>query len=183
MSSEHTYQAQSRGMPRRQADPDAVVVMPVPPGAAEPAARPPGIGQRDVHVAPNLRELVIATPVAEDDDALRAQGRDLNQVVHGVLIIGLAISTACMLAGVGLALFNRRDLPTTIPDLGELFARVVALRPSGFVGLGLLVLIATPMLRVVGSIGAFVYEHDWRFAAITCLVLGILITSIVLGHG
>jgi uncharacterized membrane protein len=127
---------------------------------------------------------VIAAPLATPQEIQIAQERrNLNAVVHGVLIIGLIISTALMLVGVGLALFSQRDLPTAVPEIGDVINRVLALRPSGFLALGLLVLIATPILRVIGSIGAFVYERDWRFAGVTTLVLGVLIVSLVLGRG
>lgn len=166
---------------------DAVVVVDLPPGAAAPeaaAVRASGAGQRDIYVAANLRELVAATSLETvQADLLAKRRRDLNEVVHSVLILGLAISTVLMLAGVGLALFEQRDLPTAVPDIGDVVGRVLALRPSGFLALGLLILIATPILRVVGSIGAFVYERDWRFAAITSLVLGILVISLFLGRG
>jgi uncharacterized membrane protein len=172
---------------RQTAEREAVVVVDVPPGTAAPetsAAHPTRAGLRDIHVVANLHELVAATPLAaSEEDALARERRDLNEVVHGVLIIGLAISTSLMLVGVGLAILYGRDLPTTVPDVGDVLDRVFALRPSGFVALGLLVLIATPILRVVGSIGAFLYERDWRFAAITSLVLAILIVSLLLGRG
>jgi uncharacterized membrane protein len=166
----------------------AVVVVPVPSSTSMPqapsATRSPAPAQRDVHVAPNLRELVTAAPLATPQEAQAAkERRDLNEVVHSVLIIGLVISTALMLIGVGLDLFYQRDLPTAVPDIGEVISRVLVLRPSGFLALGLLVLIATPILRVVGSIGAFVYERDWRFAGITTLVLVVLVISLLLGHG
>ena len=166
----------------------AVVVVPVPSRTATPytpnAAGSPAPAQRGIHVAPNLRDLVIAVPLATPQETQVAQERrDLNTVVHSVLIIGLIISTALMLAGVGLALFSQRDLPTAVPAIGDVINRVLALRPSGFLALGLLVLIATPILRVIGSIGAFVYERDWRFAGVTTLVLGVLIVSLVLGRG
>ena len=70
-----------------------------------------------------------------------------------------------------------------MPDFGDVFNRVFALRPSGFLALGLLMLIATPILRVIGSILVFLYERDWRYAGITCLVLAIVIVSLVLGKG
>ncbi len=166
---------------------DAVVVVALPRDLAAhktSAAFPTRTQVGDIHVVSNLRELVAATPLATPQaDSLARERRDLNQVVHGVLIIGLAISTALMLVGIGLALFYRRDLPTTAPDVGAVPSRVLALRPSGFVALGLLVLIATPILRVVGSIGVFLYERDWRFAAITSLVLGVLAVSLLLGRG
>jgi uncharacterized membrane protein len=172
--------------PDRPAERRAVVVVPLPAGAAAPepgAARSPGPSQRDIHVAANLRELVAATPLAPQAERLAKEQRDLNAIVHGVLIAGLLVSTALMLAGVGLALLYQRDLPTAVPDVGEVISRVLALRPSGFLALGLLVLIATPILRVIGSIGAFLYERDWRFAAITSLVLGVLVVSLLLGRG
>jgi uncharacterized membrane protein len=166
----------------------AVVVAPVPQGIATPqahtASHQAGAAQRDVHVVPDLRDLVTAAPLATPQEAQVAQERrDLNEVVHTVLIIGLVISTALMLAGIGLDLFYQRDLPTAVPDIAEVVGRVLALRPSGFLALGLLVLIATPILRVIGSIGAFLYARDWRFAALTTLVLGVLLISLLLGRG
>lgn len=164
-----------------------VMLVPVPSSAAAQAAtgRVPTASLREpVHVAPNIRQLITAAPTATPQELQIAKQRgDLNEVVHSVLIIGLGISTALMLIGVGLDLFERRDLPTAVPDIGDLIGRVLALRPSGFLALGLLVLIATPILRVIGSIVAFVYERDWRFAGITTLVLLVLIISLLLGHG
>ena len=166
----------------------AVVVVPVPSRTATPhmptATGSSAPAQHGIHVAPNLRDLVIAAPLATPQETQVAQERrDLNAVVHRVLIIGLIMSTALMLAGVGLALFSQLDLPTAVPEIGDIINRVRALRPSGFLALGLLVLIATPILRVIGSIGAFVYARDWRFAGITMLVLGVLIVSMMLGRG
>jgi uncharacterized membrane protein len=171
------------------ADRNEIVVVRVPSSAAAPHA--PGVARpieptkgAAVHIAPNIRELVTAAPIATPQDVQAAQERrDLNVVVHGVLIIGLAICTALMLIGVGLDLVYQRDLPTSVPDIGEVVSRVLALRPSGLLALGLLVLIATPILRVIGSIGAFLYARDWRFASLTALVLVILLVSLVLGRG
>lgn len=167
----------------------AVVVLPGATTARQPAGTTPTRAipspQREgVHVAPNLHELVTAAPRATPEDVQAAkERRDLNEVVHSVLIVGLVISTALMLIGVGLDLFYRQDLPPAVPKIGDVIGRVWALRPSGFLALGLLVLIATPILRVVGSIGAFLYERDWRFAGVTTLVLMVLIVSLLLGRG
>ncbi len=145
----------------------------------------PVSGQRgDVHVAPNLHTLITATaPGGMPQTVAEQERRDLNAIVHSVLIIGLVISTTLMLIGVGLDLFSQRDLPTAVPDVGDVIQRVLALRPSGFLALGLLVLVATPIVRVLGSIGTFLYERDWRFVGVTTLVLVILLTSLLLGKG
>lgn len=57
------------------------------------------------------------------------------------------------------------------------------LRPSGFLAAGLLVLIATPILRVAGSIFAFLHERDFLYAGITAFVLLIVLASLLLGKG
>ena len=54
-------------------------------------------------------------------------------------------------------------------------------RGQAIVMIGLLLLIATPVVRVAVSILAFVYERDWRYVVITTLVLGLLVLSFVLG--
>lgn len=140
-------------------------------------------GRAQVHVAPNLRDLVTAPSLTPKAVQAAKEQRDLNEIVHTVLIAGLVVSTALMLIGIGLDLAYRREIPTAVPSFDDVFGRVIALRPSGFLALGLLVLVATPILRVVGSIGAFIYERDWRYAAVTGLVLGVLVTSLLLGKG
>jgi len=136
-----------------------------------------------VTVAPNLSDLVTGRLRTPEDAQTAKKERDLNGVVHQVLILGLAVSTILMLTGLGLDVVRHREMATAVPDFGELFGRVKALRPSGFLALGLLVLIATPILRVIGSIFAFVYERDWRFAAVTFIVLVVVSVSLLFGKG
>lgn len=162
------------------------VVLPTSSSATVPT-RPPTPpargGKKQVHVAPHPIDLVtVPLDTPEERQAAREQ-RDLNEIVHGVLIVGLVVSATLMIVGVALDLLRHHELPTAVPNVGEVFRRVVALRPSGFLALGLLTLIATPILRVIGSIGAFLYEHDLRYAGITTLVLLVMITSILLGQG
>jgi uncharacterized membrane protein len=139
--------------------------------------------QLEVTVAPNLTDLVAGRVETPEDQKAVSQQRNLNEVVHGVLLVGLAVSTILMLFGLGLDLIRHRDVPTAVPGFGEVFRRVAELRPSGFLVLGLLVLIGTPIMRVVGSIFAFLYERDWRYAAITLLVLVVVSLSLFLGQG
>lgn len=109
--------------------------------------------------------------------------RDLNVVVHQVLIVGLLISVTFLLVGLGLGLFLHREIPTIIASPTEAFRRALALRPSGFLALGVIVLVATPIVRVVGSLLVFLYERDWRYAVATSIVLIITIISIRTGAG
>jgi uncharacterized membrane protein len=136
-----------------------------------------------VHVAPNLLDLATGRAETISEAAQVREQRDINEVVHSMLIIGLVISTFLMVVGIILEILLHQDLPSTQPDVGEILTRLLSLRPSGFMGLGLLVLLATPILRVAGSIIAFAIERDWRFAGITFLVLMVVIASVLLGRG
>jgi uncharacterized membrane protein len=65
-----------------------------------------------------------------------------------------------------------------VTDFGSLAAALGALRPVGLAQLGLLVLVATPVVRVGASVAAFALEGDRLYAAITLVVLAILLTSL-----
>lgn len=136
-----------------------------------------------VHVAPNLLDLILAPPSTLRERLELEHTRDLNDVIHRVLVIGLFASTAAMLTGVVLAVVRHRALATAAPDISSVWARIEALRPSGFLALGILVLIATPVLRVLGSFVIFLHERDWRYAGVTLIVLLVLAASLLLGGG
>ena len=65
--------------------------------------------------------------------------------------------------------------------MGEVIAGVREMRGQAIVVVGLLLLIATPVMRVAVSIVAFAVERDWVFATITGVVLGLLLLSFFIG--
>jgi uncharacterized membrane protein len=68
--------------------------------------------------------------------------------------------------------------PHTLHDLA---ADLQKLRGPAIVALGLLFLIATPVIRVGVSIFAFIYERDRIYTFITAVVFCLLLLSFVLG--
>ncbi|MCC7349874.1 MAG: DUF1634 domain-containing protein [Phycisphaerales bacterium] len=70
------------------------------------------------------------------------------------------------------------EFPHTIPDVWQ---GLVRFQGRAVVMLGLLALIATPVMRVAVSIFAFIYERDPKFVVITSLVLALLLLSFLLG--
>jgi uncharacterized membrane protein len=64
---------------------------------------------------------------------------------------------------------------TTLPGI---FESVAGGRGRGIIQLGLLLLIATPVARVVFSVVAFGYERDWTYVVLTLFVLGVLFYSL-----
>ncbi len=110
-------------------------------------------------------------------------------VVSTVLIVGVTTSAALIAAGfVGsLVVGWEGSLNGAVPgidatDFGTLGRNLLALRPIGLAQAGLVVLIATPVVRVAASVVGFALERDRLYAAITLVVLAILLTSLFLLH-
>lgn len=105
----------------------------------------------------------------------------LDATLHKLLVIGLALSVALILSGLAIALLTHQSVPVQVLPVGKVFCSVFNLEASGFLSLGLLVLIATPIVRVISSLVAFLFEKDWHFAGITLLVLITVMVSILFG--
>ena len=119
------------------------------------------------------------TPPLGSDDGLI---RKTELVISGVLRGGVLLSVAVILAGVcyyyALRLLGRVPLATFPDTLAEVGAGLKAADPMAIVTAGLLVLLATPVLRVGVSIAAFAIEKDRTYVIITAIVLTILLFSI-----
>jgi uncharacterized membrane protein len=55
--------------------------------------------------------------------------------------------------------------------------------PDAVISLGLLLLIATPIVRVAASVLLFMQQRDYRYVAITLFVLGVLLLALQGGVG
>lgn len=73
------------------------------------------------------------------------------------------------------------DNHRTWHSLSELGPGLLQFRGEAIIMAGLLLLIATPVMRVAVSIVAFVVERDPIFVVVTSFVLAMLILSFVLG--
>ena len=127
---------------------------------------------------PNVTVNDKAPRLGSDDSLIRKT----ELIISGVLRGGVLLSVAVILAGVcyyyALRLLGRVP-PTTFPDtLAEVGIGLKAAEPMAIVTAGLLVLLATPVLRVVVSIAAFAIEKDRTYVIITTIVLAILLFSI-----
>jgi uncharacterized membrane protein len=124
----------------------------------------------------------------------RAEWTDqhIEQIVGDLLRMGLLIATAVVILGAVIYLVRHgteqpeyRLFHGEPPDLRGLAGIVdVALdwRGRGLIQLGLLILLATPVARVLFSIVAFAMQRDGLYLAITVVVLTVLLYSIVGGY-
>jgi uncharacterized membrane protein len=117
-------------------------------------------------------------------------GRTLDRVMAAILLGGVTLSAALMVAALAGAIFvgwsgslvgqpaSTRD-PT---DFSQLVHSLLLLRPIATAKLGLLVLLATPVLRVAVSVGAFAIQRDATYVVISLGVLAILLLSLFVLH-
>ncbi len=105
-----------------------------------------------------------------------------------LLLGGVSVAAALMAAGLLSALavgwtgslIGAAPVAHEVGDFSRTLAGLADLRPFAVAQLGLLVLLATPVLRVATSAVAFALEGDRLYALISGLVLAILLTSIFL---
>lgn len=126
---------------------------------------------------------------ANDAGARGALIRRAELVISGVLRGGVLLSAGLIALGVlvyyvraftGLGVAPAHTIPHSV---GAALTAALGGHPTGIIALGLLVLLATPVVRVAVSIVAFALEHDWTYVAITTVVLLILLLSFLTGRG
>ena len=99
--------------------------------------------------------------------------------IAAVLRYGSLLSALVMAAGVGLALL--RGGATALSGesaLGALLGRVLVLDPLGVTELGILLLLLTPVFRVVIAVIGFAAERDGKFVLVSLGVLAVMLSSI-----
>jgi uncharacterized membrane protein len=102
----------------------------------------------------------------------------------GVLLSAGLLILGALLYGIGALRGGTATPPTTYPhSVGDVISGLARGDPLAVLSLGLLVLLLTPVARVVISIVAFARERDRLYVAITSLVLLILLVSFLLGKG
>jgi uncharacterized membrane protein len=113
---------------------------------------------------------------------------DMAAVIGWILQGGVILSSAIILLGVIMIPLRGGGLSGQIIQvfphtLDQVWAGLLVFQPQAIIALGLVLLIATPVIRVAASVIAFALEHDRRYVIITFAVLVILIASFVLGKG
>lgn len=116
----------------------------------------------------------------------------LAHVVGNVLRWGVITAAVVTAAGVVLFLARHggetpdfhafRGEPTGLRSIHGVVAAAAGGEGRAVIQLGLLLLVATPIVRVALSLVGFARERDGRFVAITAVVLAILLFSFLAGR-
>ena len=112
----------------------------------------------------------------------------MESIIAVILQGGVTLSAGIVLTGGCLFLLRHgsalpdyrvfRGEPSDLRNLPGVVAEVAAWRGRGIIQLGLLILIATPVLRVVFSVFAFLEQRDRLYAMVTLIVLALLLISL-----
>ena len=116
----------------------------------------------------------------------------IEQVIGTLLQVGVLLSAAVVLAG-GIWLLvdcgnGRPEYRTfrppdpALPSPAGILASLRDSNPQSVIQFGLLLLIATPVSRVVLSLVAFALQRDRMYVVVTLVVLAVLTYSLALPH-
>ena len=112
--------------------------------------------------------------------------RELELAIARLLNIGTVTSVLLLAIGVGLMLVaGKSPLAGDAPplDAARIPADIAALRPEGFLWLGLMAVIATPASRVIASLVGFSSTGERLMALISLGVLAIIALGVALSIG
>ncbi len=115
----------------------------------------------------------------------------VDEIIGTLLRIGVIVAAALVLSGGVLYLVRHGS---TIPDYRAFHGEPAYLRGvsgilsaartldgPGLIQLGLLVLLATPLVRVAFSVLAFALQRDRTYVVVTSIVLAVLFYSLAAG--
>ncbi|HEY2882666.1 MAG TPA: DUF1634 domain-containing protein [Pirellulales bacterium] len=108
----------------------------------------------------------------------------LARAVHASLLAGSLASALLFLAGLVVVAVTRQPRPNDAPKISVPLISA-ALHGDGvaLLDLGLLVLLLTPLLRIVILAVGWTALRDYRFALVAIFVLALLTVSLVIGLG
>lgn len=105
---------------------------------------------------------------------------DIDKYISRVLLAGVVLSMATLV--LGSVLYVTGPINEGRPgSIVEILRGVVKLDPTSTINLGLLILLMTPVARIIAALIAFAIERDLKYVLISIFVLIVLLLSAVMG--
>ncbi|QLH74691.1 MAG: DUF1634 domain-containing protein [Methanomassiliicoccales archaeon] len=105
-------------------------------------------------------------------------GERINEVLHRVLLFGMILSLTIMVLGLLLHIAYGTGNDEVVP-IERLPTELANGTPLAIVQLGILVLISTPLMRVVAAMVVFSYQKDVRFVVLSLIVLSMIVVAML----
>jgi uncharacterized membrane protein len=101
----------------------------------------------------------------------------MNRTVYLVLVTGMILSFSIMI--IGLVMYAITPTEGTALPLDKIAEGVMHGSPIAIIDLGIVILIATPFVRVMAAGMTFGLERDYRFVGISIFVLAMIILAVL----
>ena len=112
----------------------------------------------------------------------------IDQIIGNLLRIAVMLSAVFVITGAVIYLMRHgtempdygvfTGVPKNLRGLREIIEAAWQIRSVGIIQLGLLLLIATPVARVIFSVFAFLIQRDYMYVVFTLIVLSVLLLSL-----
>ena len=116
------------------------------------------------------------------------ENKKMQQLIGSTLRIG--VMTACCIAVLGGAYYLLRHGSEPVPDyykfhgepssltsLSGIFGGLIHLKAANWIQLGVLVLMLTPITRILLSLFDFAHQRDWLYVTITMIVFLVILSN------
>ena len=118
--------------------------------------------------------------------------RDMQAVIGWILRAGVFISMSVVIVGGVFYIYRHghtvadyhtfKGIPDFLRSPSGIINGILAVRGRAIIQAGIILLIATPVIRVAFSAIGFVMEKDYLYTGITLIVLLIILISMLSGH-
>jgi uncharacterized membrane protein len=123
---------------------------------------------------------------------IKFKDKDMQSLLGQVLRAGTVISISIVFIGGIFYLYRHghtianyrvfKGIPDFVQHPEGIFNGIFTLKGQAIIQFGIVLLIATPIFRVIFSAVGFVLEKDYMYLGISLLVLSIIFISMLSGH-
>ena len=132
--------------------------------------------------SPHTTHLVI--PQKGDEHAIELIIGNLLRICVLLVVVIVGVGALLLFVSNGNLITNYQQFagePSPLRSVVKILHLAISGDARGIIQAGLLLLIFTPILRVIFSVFAFLYEKDYLYVVFTLIVLGILAFSLLGG--
>ena len=118
--------------------------------------------------------------------------KDIQVIIGWILRGGVAVSMILVFIGGVFFVYRHgysmpdyktfKGIPFFVQNIGGILNGVIMLKGQAIIQLGIILLIATPVIRVAFSAVGFLMEKDYLYTVITLIVLLIILASMISGN-
>jgi uncharacterized membrane protein len=122
----------------------------------------------------------------------RVHDTDIQQIIGWILRMGVIISMVIVFVGGCVYLYRHSaetvhygkfvGVPEFVHSAGGIWHGILTLRGRAIIQAGIILLVCTPVIRILFSAVGFMFERDRLYTGITLLVLLIIVASALTGH-